>query len=509
MGIRRKRFLSAGLSAAIVVLAMSGAGIQASASTVPGPDFSTTQGIDQYLQSRGIDPGAAIWQTGLNNYVGASCPGTGWNCSAPTATPVVQIAPAGGLNQFTCSPATGSGSCFVLQVSAGASAATGNGIATNNFNCVENSSNNPAAVLDAAACGSMTQVNTTGKNRAMIVQRVRQRSAGGTSQSASETAGSLSAPFMQTNVSGGNAIDIEQTSLQDSIDMPTAAQTTYVSQVNGTGQNQANVNQQEQQQVSDAASTQDQEGTQVACVTQDSSTGQNLATVGQLMSQNEQSSAAPLSQFQNQTPGSQSTCGTASPPVFPNPASTSVFPNLAALVLQNRNTPAATGQNQQTVKQSLNQQQISSTGSGSVTQQQGPTIDEGGLEAIPDQTSTGLSTLNISQNEQQNMKASTGTLSQSQQDPVRQPDCSPPDCSQVSNPNNTFTLTQTGVQQAGPGAGQSVDIEGDCITSGTCTIQSTSTSSNLNGGAPQTSSDSCTASEGPCTASTSIVESNL
>ncbi len=428
MGIRRNRLLSVGLSAVIVVLAMSGAGIQASASPPSGPDFSTPQGIDAYLQSRGINPGAVIRQTGLKNYVGSSCPGAGWHCIAPTDTPVVQIAPVGGVNEFTCSPATGSGSCFVLQINAGAPAAAGNGNGTNVFNCNQQSSNNPAADLNSTACGSMTQVNTTGKNRAMIVQNVRQRKAAGASPSASETAGSPSASFSQTNTSGDNQIDIDQTSLQDSSDTPTAVQTAYVGQVNVTGNNQASVGQSEQQQVSDAAPTQDQEGTQVACVQQDSQAGQNVATVGQLMSQSEQSSAARLSQFQNQTPpGSQSTCGT---------ASTSVFPNLAALVLQNQVDTGATGQNQLTVNQSLTQQEQSSTGSGTVSQQQGPTSDAGGLEAIPDQTSTGLSKLAISQNEQQNMTASTtGTLSQSQQDPLRQPDCFGNDCSQGSNPN--------------------------------------------------------------------------
>jgi hypothetical protein len=494
MGIRRNRLLSVGLSAVIVVLAMSGAGIQASAASVPRPNFSTAQGIDAYLQSRGINPGTAIRQTGLKNYVGKSCPGAGWHCIAPTHTPVVQIAPAGGVNVFNCSPGTGSGSCFVLQISAGAPAATaGNSPpTTNKFQCTEQSSANPA-VLDAATCGSLMQSNTNGNNQATIAQSITQKSSGGASQSAAETAGSQSTPFSQTNMSGNNLITIAQSSIQSSSDMPTSAQTIYASQVNINGQNTANVHQLLQQHVSDAAATQDQEGTQVACVTQDSATGQNQATVGQLMSQHEQDTAAGISQVQNGNLVPQSTCGT---------AATLVEPNLAALVLQNQNTPTATGQNQQNVTQTLNQQENSSTGSGTVTQQQGPTIDAGGVEAIPDQTSTGLSTLNISQNEQQNMTASTtGTLTQSQQDPVRQPDCNPPDCSQVNNPNDTFTLTQTGVQQAGPGALQNFDIRGDCITSGTCTIQSTDTSN----GVTTSQSNSCTgSSEEPCATSTSV-----
>jgi hypothetical protein len=300
-------------------------------------------------------------------------------------------------------------------------------------------------------------------------------------------------------MSGNNQITIGQASLQYSSDTTTSHQTVRVSQTNTSGKNQATVGQQEQQQVSDAALTQDQEATQVACVTQDSQSGQNLATVSQLISQHEQSSAAPLSQFQNKTPGPQSTCGT---------AETSVSPNLAALVLQNQGTPTAAGQNQMTVKQSLQQQQQSTASSGSVNQQQGPFGDVGGLEAIPDQTSTGLSKLDISQNEQQNMMASTtGTLSQSQQDPFRQPDCSPPDCSQVNNPNDTFTLTQTGVQQAdlagqpNPAAQQRFDIQGSCTTSGTCSIQSTDTSN----GVTTSDSQSCTgSSEAPCTTSTFV-----
>jgi nidogen-like len=494
MGIRRSGLLSAGLSAVIVILAMSGAGIQASASTVPGPNFSTLQGIDAYLQSRGINPGAAIWQTGLDNYVGDSCPGAGWHCHAPTHTPVVQIAPAGGVNVFNCSPGTGSGSCFVLQISAGAPAATAGNPppVTNKFSCNEQSSANPA-VLDAATCGALVQSNTNGNNQATIAQSITQKS--GASQGATETAGSPGTPFSQTNMSGQNLITIAQSSAQSSSNMPTSAQTIYVSQANTSGQNSATVQQLEQQQVSNAASAQDQEGTQVACVTQDSLTGPNAATVSQLMNQSEADSASGITQVQNKNPGPQSTCGTGT-------ASTSVNPNLAALVLQNQNTPAATGQNQMTVGQSLRQQQQSTASSGSVTQQQGPSPRQGGLEAIPDQTSTGLSTLGISQNENQNMTASTtGTLSQTQNDPIRQPDCSGTDCSQSSNPNDTFTLTQTGVQQAGPQAQQNFFIQGDCATFGTCKIQSTDTSN----GVTTTQSQSCTgSSEGPCTTSTSV-----
>jgi hypothetical protein len=476
MGIRHNRLLSAGLSAAIVVLAMGGTAIQASASSVPGPNFSTPQGIDAYLQSRGINPAAAIRQTGLKNYVGTRCPGTGWHCIAPTHTPVVQIAPVGGVNVFNCSPGTGSGSCFVLQISAGAPTATAGDPppVTNKYNCTEKTSANPAA-LDTSTgtgCGPLVQSNTNGNNQATIAQTITQQSAGVTPQSAIETAGSQSTPLSQTNVSGKNLITIAQASTQNSSDMPTAAQTIYVSQVNTSGQNTATVGQLEQQHVSDAALTQDQEATQVACLTQDSQSGQNLATMRQLMNQNEQDSASGISQFQNQNPGSLSSCGSGAGASF-----TTINPNLAAFVLQNQNTPAATGQNQLTDQQSLRQQQTSSASSGAVTQQQGPNFDVGGLEAVPAQTSTGLSTADTTQNEQQNMQASTtGTLSQSQNDPIHQPTG---EGFQASNPNDTFNLTQTGDQQAGPAAQQNFDIQGDCVSSGTCNVQSTATTNGV------------------------------
>lgn len=491
MGIRRLRLFSVVLSVVAVVLFMCGTGARASASSAPGPSFSTPQGIDQYLQSRGIAPGAVVRQSGLRNYVGTHCPGTGWHCIAPTHAPVVQIAPPGGVNVYNCS-----GSCFVLQVSAGAPAAAGNaprtrpgavtGAApaaapppgTNMFTCNQNSSADSAS-LDSAACGSMTQVNTTGNNQATIGQAITQTSAGTTPQSATETAG----PFSQTNVSGNNQITIGQTSQQNSSDTPTSAQTASVSQVNGTGTNQATVSQSVQQQVNDAASTQDQEGTQVACVTQDSPGGQNKATMNQVMSQLEQDSASGISQVQNQNSGPFSSCGSG-----PGESFTTVNPNLAAFVLQNQNTPGATGQNQLTDKQSLVQQEQSSASSGAVNQEQGtPNQDNvGGLEAVPAQTSTGLSKSTTSQYEQQSMQANTtGALSQQQQDPIHQPSG---EGFQASNPNDTFQLTQTGVQQAGPQAAQFHDIQGDCTTSGTCNVQSTDTSNGV------TQSQSCTSS---------------
>jgi hypothetical protein len=171
-------------------------------------------------------------------------------------------------------------------------------------------------------------------------------------------------------------------------------------------------------------------------------------------------------------------------------------------VLQNQNpseSSGASGQNQLTVKHSLQQNQQSTTSSGAVTQQQGSNFGVGGLETVPAQTSTALSTANTSQNEQQNMQESTtGLVKRTQFDPMHQPTGQG---FQTSFTGEAFTLTQTGVQQAGPGAEQNWDIRGDCTTSGTCDVTSTDTTN----GVPQT--QSCSSSS-PTTCPTEVEGSN-
>src|SRR5688572_1468243 len=66
------------------------------------PDLSSPAAIESYLESIGVDPSEAVWQQGLRNYAGPSCPGVGWTCVAADA-PIVQIALSGGANVFECS----------------------------------------------------------------------------------------------------------------------------------------------------------------------------------------------------------------------------------------------------------------------------------------------------------------------------------------------------------------------------------------------------------------------
>jgi hypothetical protein len=98
-----------------VALAVTTAGAGTAATTAQGLDLSTTEAIDAYLVSIGIDPASVVRQNGPLNYAGPSCPGPDWNCT--TATKVVQLSQVGGQNAFVCEPdGTGSGdTCLVVQ----------------------------------------------------------------------------------------------------------------------------------------------------------------------------------------------------------------------------------------------------------------------------------------------------------------------------------------------------------------------------------------------------------
>ena len=74
-------------------------------------DVSTRASVVRYLRSIHVNPRGVVIQRGARNYAGSDCPGRGWSCTS-TAHPVVQVASAGGSNTFHCSRAT----CAVVQV---------------------------------------------------------------------------------------------------------------------------------------------------------------------------------------------------------------------------------------------------------------------------------------------------------------------------------------------------------------------------------------------------------
>jgi hypothetical protein len=272
------------------------------------------------------------------------------------------------------------------------------------------------------------------------------------------------APLSQSNQSGANWMSIWQDSKQERSDSPTADQSTTVSQSNDTGKNSAIVQQQVWQQVSDAAASQDQEAEQLLCLTQDSASGANQATVKQLVNQQERDSAKAATQYQNKEYGPLTySCGN-SPAVQ--------APNMIAEVLQDEQAATDTGRNQDNVKQGLQEQEKATATSGTGSQQQGSGgyygTTTGGLQAVPDQDSSGVSKAFTTQDEQQCMHAASPAESQAQYDPIRQP---PGEGSQGTNPADVFKLSQHSVQAANPSASQFYDLIGDCLSSGGCHVR--------------------------------------
>jgi hypothetical protein len=110
----RLRRCAAALSTAFLVAFLgggSGVVAQAAGGATEGPDLSTPEAAKAYLISQGFDPSKFIFQVGLKNYSGPSCPGLGWNCT--TANLVVQIATAGGTNYAEC--AADARQCVIVQ----------------------------------------------------------------------------------------------------------------------------------------------------------------------------------------------------------------------------------------------------------------------------------------------------------------------------------------------------------------------------------------------------------
>jgi hypothetical protein len=76
-----------------------------------GADLSTPEAAKAYLISQGHDPSKFVFQVGLKNYAGATCPGLDWNCTA--AALVVQITTPGGVNDAECGD--GVRRCIIFQ----------------------------------------------------------------------------------------------------------------------------------------------------------------------------------------------------------------------------------------------------------------------------------------------------------------------------------------------------------------------------------------------------------
>ena len=395
-----------GMLAAAAMIS-AGAGARTTQTVDPRIDVSSNAGIAKFLISHGIDPKGFVIQRGAHNYAGPSCPGVRWHCT--TAKHVVQIM------------------------------ATNNPNNTNQYSCTASSA--PAQ---------------SGPNDCLIVQ-----SSAGTDNNATcvekigDPTGTQSCGIYQLNTTGANNAYVQQAVAASAAPLgaQSAGQDTKIAQWAGSGSNNAQVNQDLKESQSASAGstdsiTQTQDGHQTTAVSQHSDSGANNAKVLQSL-QLKASATGGTWIMQSQD------------------ADSSGGPNTSAAVYQNSDQDSgpitSTGTNNAYVFQS-NDLNASGSKTGNLTQTQGASGD--GLLGHVDQRSIGVSTTQANQSEHQSLGASqvSGTLVQTQRGPLAF------DPNQASNTGDTFTVSQSSDQNAGPTANQTDTEAASCDSSGLCTL---------------------------------------
>jgi hypothetical protein len=458
-------------------------------------NLSTRADVVRYLRAIGLDPRGLVIQRGARNYAGPNCPGAGWACTS-TAHPVVQIAAIGGKNTYLCT----SGSCAVVQT-------TGSAMATKTTRPLT-----AAAAPNKATCNktsglmqtcSITQTSATADNVAIVVERAKQAS------SVMESTSSVVSAEITQRADGSNS---NQACVYQEI-------TETLTPTNGK---------------KGAPVITSLEGRQWVKINQDASSGNNTVQGAADPSATAACVSGPLTQTQTLT--SRAT-GTAKITQNQNAADPGLLPNVSLEIKQNQNEyfedAATTGENKAPFSQTNVLTAIAKTPAGPVFQtQSSPT---GGISATVNQFSHGLSTASATQSETQCEDALTsGTLacgttldtlpyqlSQKQYGPVRKGPC-PPSCStQTGNSADTFTINQSSTQNNDTGQNQTNEVQGDCSTSGTCTVtqqtnvngdqtNNSQTGSNVNIQISCPDGDSCTSSGGGASVSnTGVSASNV
>jgi hypothetical protein len=273
-------------------------GAEASSADRGHSDLSSLPAIEAYLNSIGVDPGAAVVQQGPLNYAGLDCPGAGWNCT--TANVVVQIStsPGAAANIVDCLPALsvtllGLNECVIVQSSVSSLLES-----QNDASCDMTASDG------AKQKCKIKQSSKKGNNKAEIRTRSTQRGAEG-SQAATQDA-----QIEQTSDTGNNTAKITQT-IEQSLSIGThhdptqdqqARQTASVTQTaSSSGSNSSWVVQsmsQDENASSDADITQKQNAAstdpnQEATINQQSGTGDNNSTSSQTLNQHQSATSDP------------------------------------------------------------------------------------------------------------------------------------------------------------------------------------------------------------------------
>jgi hypothetical protein len=440
----------------VLALTMALTVAMASTASADPPDLSSDQAINAYLVSIGVDPADAVWQRGLKNYAGPSCPGAGWNCVRANA-PIVQIAAPGGTNLFYCTGLD----CLIVQVAHNGG---------QNASACERRVEGPTETL--MVC-SITQANGPGTNAATISQHIQQ--------------------------------------VQQRQDPPPqrAREVARITQSNETGSNIARIIQRIGQSSRAKDSSQVQEAHQAATVTQTtahdlplvetSTLGDNSSNIRQTQDQLQRASGGSITQSQNTEAGTNETCDQPNAPY-------EQAKNQCAQVTQHSGVipgdptgippvpptlAPGGGDNRSTLNHQITQRQIAEK-AGMVTQSQG--LLSTGEAGNKEQLSSGVSDSDVFQDTLQVQTANnvTGTLTQTK-------NAGDPRCCQLQedNDNNTADIVQT-VNQSAFEDGEFSDIalqmanfRGLCVSSGTCNVHQSAT---ING---VTETNDCTNEEGP------------
>jgi hypothetical protein len=421
-----------------VLVGSVGAGA-APTSAKPALKLSTNAKVRDYLRSHGISPRGVVIQRGVRNYAGPKCPGKRWRCTT-TKHVVVQIAARGGKNSFSCSTS----SCAVVQLAAAPAA-------TNVAKCIK--------TTGLSGTCTINQSSTSANNIAIVLQLAAKAS--GLTQTAT-----FSAQITQ-RTTAADAFNKACVLQQVDLDASTVAR-------RGTP---VNVNLAAHQTVN---------------VKQDSATGDNTvqrattSTAGVC-----DSPTTPLTQTQRLT-----STATGSGPITQNQNSVDTGPNITLDIAQNQSAGffgTATGKNTANFEQTNTLTAIANTPAGPVNQTQSSA--NGGILAGVNQDSRGLSTANATQMETQCEDAHTTasstchtatpdppgySLTQTQFGPMRK---GAGDSVQSGNENcvpscNTFAINQNSKQDNDTGNNQTNLIQGDCTTTGSCTVTQTT---NING----------------------------
>lgn len=445
------------LIAAVTLVSASGAATTKTQKVVR-IDVSTRAAVVHYLRSIHVNPTGVVIQHGTRNYAGPSCPGKGWSCTT-TTQPVVQVASAGGRNTFDCTTA----SCAVVQVAAAPT------VAPNTAKCIRTTGLSQSCTI--------SQSSSTKDNLAIVYENAVKAS--GLTQTASSTA---SIAQQATGASNSNTACVTQ-----NIDVTGSTVAKNGTPVNVTLEAHQTVN-----------------------ITQDATgNGTNDAQSG--ASSGGTCSGGAIAQSQKLT-----SKATGSGSVTQNENAANGGANMTIDIEQNQGVGngVAGGPNHAVFNQTNTLTAIANSTAGPISQTQSSV--NGGLLGTVNQDSSGLSTATTTQTETQcEDAAQTGrascdtadsdaseapaSLTQIQYGPVHK---GVGQATQTGNTGDLFTVNQTSTQDddQGTGSQQTNVVQGDCHTSGDCTVDQTTnidgqTNTNTQSGQDVSTTTNCTGSD--------------